>query len=176
MRFAYADPPYLGMCSRYGHEHGDGGCWDEPETHRLLIGRLSDEYDGWALSLSSTNLRDILPLCPPDARVLAWCKKWASWKPGIAPAYAWEPVIMRGGRPKKERTEPETPRDWMACHIRTGARFHGAKPDLLVWWLIACLGVQPEDEFADLFPGSGAVTDAYERWRSQQSLGLAVPA
>ena len=36
--------------------------------------------------------------------------------------------------------------------------------------ITACLGVQPEDEFVDLFPGSGAVTQEYERWRNQQRL------
>lgn len=41
MRFAYADPPYLGMCSEYGHEHGAGGCWDDLATHEALIARLS---------------------------------------------------------------------------------------------------------------------------------------
>ncbi len=54
MRFAYADPPYLGCCGLYDHEHGsDGLCWDSPETHRQLVNALVDQYpDGWALSLS----------------------------------------------------------------------------------------------------------------------------
>ena len=58
MRFAYADPPYLGCCKLYDHHHPDGLCWDDPETHRLLIKRLMTEFpDGWALSLNSAGCR-----------------------------------------------------------------------------------------------------------------------
>ena len=73
MRFAYADPPYLGCCKLYEHYHPDGRCWDDLETHALLVARLVEDYpDGWALSLSSPSLREILPLTPTDARVEAW--------------------------------------------------------------------------------------------------------
>jgi hypothetical protein len=41
-----------------------------------------------------------------------------------------------------------------------------------VWWVLALLGVRADDEFTDLFPGSGAVGRAYERWRAQAPLGL----
>lgn len=169
VRFAYADPPYLGECSRYSHEHERGGCWNDIETHRRLVDSLA-QYDGWALSLSAPSLSAILPLVPDDVRVMAWCKKWASWKPGQWPAYGWEPVLMRSSV-KGTRDEP-TPRDWFACHVTTGAGFSGAKPEAFTRWVLSCLGVRPDDEFVDLFPGSGAVTEAYERWRAQQPLGL----
>lgn len=171
MRFAYADPPYLGMCKRYDHVHGDGGCWDEPETHRALIDSLA-EYDGWALSLSSSSLRTILPMCPDDVRVMAWVKPWASWKPGVYPAYAWEPVILRGATKRKwKHGDATTPRDWLS-QVAHQKGFFGSKPEPFVRWMLDCLGVGPDDEFTDLFRGSGAVTDAYERWRAQQPLGL----
>lgn len=110
MKFAYADPPYLGCCGLYDHEHGDDGqCWDEPETHRALIARL-DEFDGWAMSLSTPSLRTILPMCPDDVRVAAWVKPFAVFKPNVNPAYAWEPVIVRGGR--KRGRELATVRDF----------------------------------------------------------------
>src|SRR5690606_1435371 len=58
VRLAYADPPYLGCCRLYQHHHPDGRCWDDLETHRLLVERLCDEYpDGWALSATSSSLR-----------------------------------------------------------------------------------------------------------------------
>lgn len=65
MRVAYADPPYLGCCAVYKHTHGDDGrCWDEPETHRLLIARLVDEFpDGWAMSLHSPMSRAWRKFC-----------------------------------------------------------------------------------------------------------------
>jgi len=51
MKFAYADPPYLGCGKLYAAHHPDALDWDDPETHFDLIGRLFDEYpDGWALS------------------------------------------------------------------------------------------------------------------------------
>ena len=64
MRFAYADPPYLGCCYLYQHPDQDG-CWDEPATHRALIARLVAEYpDGWAMSASTPSLQTILPSLP----------------------------------------------------------------------------------------------------------------
>lgn len=35
MKFAYADPPYLGCCKLYDHFHPDGRCWDDVDTYRL---------------------------------------------------------------------------------------------------------------------------------------------
>src|SRR4051812_33400847 len=113
VKFAYADPPYLGYASMYAKLHPDAMVWDDPETHRALIGRLAEEYpDGWAMSLSSPSLRTILPMCPPDVRVMAWVKPFAVFRGRVNPAYAWEPVIMRGGR-KRSRWE-ETLRDWVS--------------------------------------------------------------
>src|SRR5687768_15067918 len=99
VRFAFADPPYLGCGSYYKEHHADALAWNDPETHRALIERLSAEYpDGWVMCLSSPSLRTILPMCPDDSRVASWVKPFASFKAGVNPAYAWEPVIFRGGR------------------------------------------------------------------------------
>lgn len=173
MRFAYADPPYLGRCHYYGHHHPDGRCWDDLDTHRALIDTLG-EYDGWALSLSMPSLRDIWPLTPPDTRVLTWCKSFASFKPGIHPAYATEPILMRGARPRG-RSE-QTVVDFHVARITLQRGLTGAKPESVVWWLLAALNAKPDDEFVDLFPGSGAVTRAWETWRRQQPVGLELPA
>jgi hypothetical protein len=164
MRIAYADPPYFGLCKVYDHDHGDDGrCWDHIGTHALLVERLSDEYpDGWALSLHEPSLRHILPLCPDDCRVSPWVKPFASFKPGVNPAYAWEPVIWRGGR-KRDRTAP-TVRDWVACNITLQRGFTGAKPEGFCLWLFDLLGATPDDDFVDLFPGSGAVGDVWEKY------------
>jgi hypothetical protein len=174
VKFAYADPPYLGMCGRYDHEHGDGGCWDDIETHRLLIEQLGD-YDGWALSMGAKDLGAMLPMTPEPYRVLSWVKTWASWKPGPFPVCAWEPVVIRGQRKRDRKREKAlrltTPVDWLACPAHQRG-FFGSKPETFTHWVLRCLGVQPEDEFVDLFPGSGAVTKAYERWIAQQPLGL----
>jgi hypothetical protein len=46
----------------------------------------------------------------------------------------------------------------------------GAKPEEFVRWVLAILNVQPDDEFVDLFPGSGAVQRAYDRWLRERPL------
>jgi hypothetical protein len=172
VKFAYADPPYLGRAGQYyGELHPDAAAYDRPEKHRQLIDRLCSEFDGWAMSLHSPSLREILPMCPPDVRVAAWTKPFASYKKGVNPGYAWEPVIFRGARRRTGGTETTIP-DYCAVPITLRRGFQGAKPERFVWWVLALLGVRPEDEFVDLYPGSGAVARAWERWKAQQPLGL----
>ena len=99
MRFAFADPPYLGCGSLYATHHAEARAWDDPETHRALIARLVSDYpDGWLMCLSSPSLRTILPMCPDDCRVGLWVKPFAAFKANVTTAYAWELVIFRGGR------------------------------------------------------------------------------
>lgn len=171
MKFAYADPPYLGLAAKfYADQHPDATAYDRIETHAALVKRLCADFpDGWAMSLQSKALRAILPLCPEDVRVMAWVKTWASFKPGVSPAYVWEPVILRGGR-KHDRSTP-TVRDWMACPATSGRGFRGAKPDALAWWIFRALGARRGDEMHDLFPGSGAIGRAWEAYVAQGELG-----
>lgn len=170
VRFAFADPPYLGWGKRhYGKLHPEAAVYDTLEGHRALVDRLVSEYpDGWALSLSSTSLQAILAMCPTDVRVSPWVKPFASFKPGVNPGYCWEPVIWRGGR-KRTREQP-TLRDWVSCNITLRRGLTGAKPDAFSCWLFELLGMEPNDELHDLFPGSGAVTQAWEKWRTQGRL------
>ncbi len=162
MKFAYADPPYPGQAKRhYASREID---------HIELVNLLATDYpDGWALSTSSPALRFILPLCPPDVRVMAWVKPFASFKPGVNPAYAWEPVIVRGGRPRR-RTE-ETVRDWMSANITLKKGTHGAKPLSFCLWLFSVLNMCPDDQLDDLYPGSGAVTEAWNIWKQHHTRG-----
>lgn len=167
MKFAYADPPYLGLGRLYRNLHPDAMDCDDPAWHQRLIDRLSDEYaDGWALSLHTPSLREILPMCPADVRVLAWVKPFASFKPGVGLAYAWEPIILRGGR--KRQRGATTTRDWCAEPITLRRGFTGAKPARVVWWLLEALHALPGDVIDDLFPGSGAVSSAIAEWQDAQ--------
>lgn len=171
MRFAYADPPYLGLAAKfYGHLHADAAAYDKLETHAALIDRLCSKYDGWAMSLHSPSLREILPLCPSDVRVMPWVKPFASFKPGVGVAYAWEPLIVRGGR--KRTRQQHTVRDWHACNITLRRGFTGAKPEGVVEWLLQVLNVQPQDSFDDIFHGSGAVAQAVANYFSAPHLAL----
>src|SRR6266511_939309 len=132
VRFAYADPPYLGQARRH---YGPNA---REVNHPILIATLRRQFpDGWALSCSSPSLQTLLPLCPPDVRVLAWVKPFASFKPGVGVAYAWEPVIVRGGR-RRTRTQP-TIRDWRAANPTRRTGIAGAKPETFCRWLFSVL-------------------------------------
>lgn len=170
MRVAYADPPYLGSSVKhYGALHIDAADFDNPQRHQALIEELSG-YEAWVLSLSSPSLRQILPMCPASVRVLAWVKPFASFKPNIGVAYAWEPVVVQGGR--KRTRKQRTVRDWVSVNITLRRGFPGAKPQEFCYWLFDVLNLEPDDEFFDLFPGSGAVTKAWEQWRQHGSFAL----
>lgn len=186
MSFAYADPPYLDCCRLYDHFHGDDGlCWDDPTTHKLLVERLVDEYpDGWAMSLSSTSLQRILPMCPTDVRVSAWCKTFCAFKKGVRPAYSWEPVIWRGGRnpangyrhaPPEKGGKQNTPKDFfetadgLLAPITLKKGLTGAKPEPFCEWVLALLNVQGGDTVVDLYPGTGIMGEVANRLVSNGS-------
>jgi hypothetical protein len=167
MKFAYADPVYLG-CGRLYPEHPESRIWDIPETHRELIERLSDEYpDGWALSLHTPSLQTLLPMCPPDVRVGAWVKPFHIYKKGVRPAYAWEPLIYRGGRnskhpPPVKGGKATTPKDFVAANITLKKGLTGAKPPAFCSWVLDLLNFLPGDGLDDLFPGTGSMGVAIE--------------
>lgn len=165
MRFAYADPPYPGMAHFYVDHPDYAGEVD----HAALLERLGG-YDGWILHTAATTLRLVLPLCPPEARVMAWTKPFASWKKGVYPAYAWEPVILCGGR--NDFGGRQTPPDFCAEGITLQRGLTGAKPERVCHWAFDCLGAVPADDFDDLFPGSRAVSRAWESYCAQPRLAF----
>jgi len=169
MRFAYADPPYWGLAAQF---YGDP-YYDKLEAHRDLLRHL-DTYDAWAYSLHVPALPTLVQYLPPGARIGAWVKPFASFKPGVDPAYTWEPVFFRSAR-KWDPTKL-TVRDYHAATIAMERGFPGAKPDSFCYWIFELVGAQPDDEFVDLFPGSGAVTRAWDAWRGQHRLALGTPA
>lgn len=187
MRFAYADPPYPGKSRKYYGAHRD---YAGEVDHQALIEQLEDEFpDGWALSTSAAALQQVLALCPQQQvsrgaagggtreqlRVLAWCKPLAQPGHHPAPLYGWEPVILRGGRRAGARSG--WPRDWLVCSpdlygLRPKPAGHvtGAKPRAFLEWVFRCLGTRCGDELVDLFPGSGAVSTAWEAFEAQPEL------
>jgi hypothetical protein len=155
-RLAYADPPYPGVAHRYPEK--------TEVDHQELITRLATDFDGWALSTKSNALRDLLPLCPAGVRVAAWVKPYANAYPSVRPVYAWEPVLFVPARRRSEITF-----DWHSS-VKMGASILGQKPTAFCFWMFALLGAQPNDEFTDLFPGSGAVGVAWEAYGRQMRL------
>lgn len=172
MRVAIADPPYLGCCSLYGHHHeAPYGCWDDISEHRLLIRNLRKDYDGYALHSSSLALPRLIAEGALlregyDERLMAWTKPFAAFKANVPVAYAWEPVIVKPCR-KQVVAQRMVMRDWIAEPITMERGLTGAKPERVCMWLFEMLGMEPTDEFVDLFPGSGAVTRAHEKWLGQ---------
>ena len=168
MKFAYADPPYLGCGRLYDANHANSRVWDDPETHRALFVRLFDEYpDGWALSCSSPSLEVLLPMVAGrGCRVSPWTKPFAIFKPNVNPAYAWEPIIWHGGR--KGDRKRATVRDWVSANITLKKGLTGAKPPAVCNFIFDLLGVLPGDELDDLFPGTGIVTTTLAEYMSSK--------
>ena len=163
LRVAYADPPYIGQAkARYSH---DPKCAEV--DHRALIDHLNT-FDAWALSLSSPTLKQILALCPDGVRVCAWVKPFCAYKPNVNPAYAWEPVIVRGGR--RRTRQQETVTDWVSANITLKRGLCGVKPEAFCYWLFGMMNLRRGDDFHDLYPGSGAVTRAWKKWENQTTL------
>lgn len=174
MRFAYADPPYLGRCGLYDHRHEPPwDCWDEPATHRALIDSLAS-FDGWALSLSAESLQVVLPMCPADSTVLSWVKLNALPTPERR-MKSWEPVILHGGRRPALQTRTALvaiPPPGYTFANRPHKHVIGEKPDVFARWLFAVAGLTSEDEFHDIFSGSGVMSRAWEGFRTQTTLAL----
>lgn len=158
MRFAYADPPYIGRAKRY---YGDQPNFGGEVDHVALIASLkASGYDGWALScaVDIPSLRLILNELPDDARLCPWVK------PGSAPPASrgihnmWEGLIVVGGR-----QEPPGKCDWLRAQpARFGGDLPGRKPIAFVAFLWRMLGARPGDTLDDKFPGTGIVGKAWE--------------
>lgn len=158
MKFAYAAPPYMGQAKKH---YGS----DTEVDHLELIRDMNDDFpDGWALSCSSPSLFQIIPMINEleikGCRVMAWVKPFCSFKPNVNPAYAWEPIIVHGGR--KRGREIPTIRDWESCNITLKKGLSGVKPDKICNWLFQVLNIRAGDELVDLFLGSGAVSRAFD--------------
>jgi hypothetical protein len=82
------------------------------------------------------------------------------------PISAWEPLIVDGGR-ELPLDEPQAVRDALAY----GGRYRtfpgamtGMKPPQFAVWMFSQLGARADDELVDLYPGSGAIGEAWRRY------------
>lgn len=166
LSLAYADPPYPGQAK---HWYGDQPTYAGEVDHRDLLERLSG-YDGWALSTSAAALQEVLALCPPGVRVGIWEVK-NSEHPGNRGRWwwSWEPVILYGWRPTGQVV-----RNLLSAHSPKGYfgnEIAGQKPAAFCRWVFDLLGAGPGDTLDDLYPGSGAVTQEWDRFLAQPRLG-----
>jgi len=170
LRGAVADPPYIGQSFRHYRDHAD---YAGEVNHEELIQRLERDYDCWALCASSPSLSIILPLCPSGIRVMAWVKPFCAYKRNVRVAYAWEPVIVKvaprldGADVTRDFVEELMMADLdlaLAESITMKKGLTGAKPERFCHWLFAAMGLRPSDSLDDLYPGTGAVSAAWESW------------
>lgn len=166
MKLGYADPPYIGQSKKHYGDHPD---YAGEVDHYDLIKRLDGEYDGWVLHLSSPSLPEVIRCADRaevfDYRIMSWVKPFAAFKPNVPVAYAWEPVLVKSAR-KPVVSGRMTMRDWLAENITMQRGLSGAKPEMVCRWLFEVVGADPHDTLDDIYPGSGAVTDAWVRWCS----------
>lgn len=162
MSFAYADPPYPGKANYYPEK--------TEVDHADLIRRLQLQYpDGWALSTSSEASRDVWQLCP-EARLCVWVKAPRQVK-SYRVVSSWEALFVAGGRQRREAVAE----DLSDCLIYQGRHraFPGAligmKPPAFAEWMFRLLGAQEGDSLDDLFPGSGAIGEAWRRYADPQA-------
>jgi hypothetical protein len=163
MRVAYADPPYPGKAGYYVER--------QEVDHRALIAELEAGYpDGWALSTSASALPAILPLCPPAVRVCVWRRRVRPTRSRRALS-AWEPLLVVGGRELATDAPQELldVLDYRGRYDSYPDALVGMKPPEFAVWLFRLLGARAGDELADLYPGSGAISRAWELYTSRSS-------
>ena len=168
MKLLYADPPYVG-CAHLYRDHPD---FAGEVDHVALVDRLESEADGWVLHLSATatSIATMAPLAlKTGARWCSWTKGFAAFKKNVPVAYAWEPVLIKEAR-KPVVSKRQVNRDWIQESITLRKGLTGAKPEAVCHWAFELLGARPEDELVDLFPGTGAVAEAWRTWRGKFTL------
>lgn len=195
IRVAYADPPYPGQAKRHYGKDGDpfDGEIAEVDHAELIEGLEHDFPDGWALSTSVPSLHHVLSLCPePEpskkrtwngrggvklgtgVRVGAWIRSAGSPFPPSRVMWTWEPVIFRVPH-WRQRHSRDFVRDSLVAsqpHGFLGNTITGQKPEAFCRWIFEVLGLTPDDELVDIFPGSGAVGHAWDAWRRQLRLAV----
>lgn len=156
-RFAYADPPYPGLSGYYPEQR--------EVPHGPLIRRLQLEYpDGWALSTSAESLLNVWCFCP-EARLFIWVKKpRGHLKSRVLSSF--EALLVFLGHERRLAVSQDL-RDVLIArgrHRSFPGALIGMKPPAFCEWMFRLLGVRPGDQLDDLFPGSGAVTEAFRRF------------
>jgi hypothetical protein len=178
MKLAIADPPYLGRSVMfYGEKnvanmnvggninpitkadvHPDAAVWDDPASHRGLVQRLVDEFDGWAIAMVPDSLRHYLQWVPERTRVAVWHDPRVM-PAGQHPRRRWEPVLVYVPEGRRRIVDVKGPHvgDVLTTPHGSGS-FAGAKPHAWTRWVLDMLGHdEASDTVDDLFSGSGAV-------------------
>lgn len=166
MRIGYADPPYPGQAKLYIDHPDYAGEVDHAELARKLT-----KYDGFVLHTSSPALYGVLTQLHDagitDYRVMQWVKTFAAFKRNVSVAYAYEPVIILAARkPVVRKGLDIVYRDWIAEPITLKKGLTGVKPEKVCRWAFSMVGAEPGDHLDDMYPGTWAVTRAWEGWQT----------
>lgn len=164
-RLAYADPPYVGLSQKYYRDHPD---YQGEVDHGALVAQLC-EYDGWILNASAESIPLLVSLL---SGISGW--RVASWHKGGIPCKAryarssWEPVFYKPARPHLEGTTGIDSFTGSARARHTDPAYViGAKPPAFLDWCFRdLLQAARNDTLIDLFPGSGGVSRAWEKYTS----------
>ncbi len=156
LRVAYADPPYPGTARKY---YSDQPNYAGEVDHARLLSLLQD-FDGWALSTSQKALPYVLRLISANlpVRIAPWVKPIGCSRMTRGPHNTWEAVVYVPARLVRPGV-----RDWLSTHpARGGGTLSGRKPLAFCrWLLVQLLGMRPGDQLADLFPGTGVVSNVW---------------
>jgi len=174
-QMVYADPPYAGCRFKYARKNNSRQWGINPRADflRELIARMEclRAPDGvCAISTATPELR-LLHLFPTDARVCAWVKNWAQFRPGVWPTFAWEPLVVWGKRPSWRdaggiagAARPGgVPFDWLLCNPtpRRGTRNHETpKPDGFGPWVCDVALGNRTGQVCELFAGTWPIAEA----------------
>jgi len=159
VRFAYADPPYPGTAHNYPEK--------QEVDHLALLERLM-AYDGWLLHTNPQSLPLLLPHVPAGTRILAWGKYDGLPVTKAGLVYTWEPILMWPLRKAAVWVRDSLWAD-IADH-RERITMRGGKPQVVARWLFQAAGLEPSDELDDLYPGSGAISYAWQQFTLQPTL------
>ena len=113
-------------------------------------------------------------MCTAGIRVCAWRRRVRSVR-ARAPLSAWEPLLVYRGRGLQAGQVQEVldHLDYRGRYDAMPGALVGMKPPEFAVWMFSLLGAEPDDELADLFPGSGVIGRA---WALYTSRGPEIPA
>lgn len=203
LRLAYADPPYPGLSRRYYSGHPDyAGEVDHAELIRRLSTFDGWALSTSARALPSVlalcpagvrvaawhrgerPTRSLGPLSAWEPVIYAGgrldVERDVSRLPGERDA-SGDAGATRRVEEYRGDPSPRSPRrlDSLVYHARPRttdpARVVGAKPAVFCRWVFDLLGAEPQDEFTDIFPGSGGVARAWETFAAAGRDGLRSP-
>jgi len=109
-----------------------------------------------------------LPLCPLSVRVCAWRRRLRAGRSRRALS-AWEPLLVVEGRPLSVDGPQELldVLDYRGRYDAFPGAMVGMKPPEFTVWMFRQLGARAGDELTDLFPGSGAISRAWDLYASR---------